>query len=363
MSGAIVSKADEPTNMVDDMETMAQAYQLKSAESTLTREGPGGEEVLKTPAQMPQLFGSGGHQDGVNAMMQTNKNRQKEDSLTMNAMGDRTVDEVMFYRNISNANTEFNYSQYKTGAYPEGTDEDPGQEYRFSNDVEFEYLTTNGVAGGDVTLEVDPQGDEFETVAAAMGVIGGNIWSEKGDGAYNGEASTEPVGNPFADKDMTNPIDGQSEESRYTGRDDMKTVDEEDDEGDPTGVSWAQKQRLNTRYDKFNRDESDMLNRISATGLRRVNIKKNQSDQLQNVATRQSITNAMDALNEAQSKEMQSLTQEQRKLVKSRFRYPGSKYATNQIGLMQASNTMYKKRQAKNMQGYNGKLSALPVGT
>lgn len=316
--------------------------------------GPGAQEVHKDVGGISSLFGAGGYLDGTVALIGTGRNKQKENELTLNGMGERVVDENRFARNIANSNTEFNYSQYKS------CHEKLNGEHIFhhSGDVDFLYTTVSGISAGDVELEIDPQGDEFETVAAAMGVIGGNIWSEKDD--QNPGVTTEPVINPFGDKSMKDPITKQGaddDEKHFNpAGDSMKTYEEDN----PTGIKTHD--TYQDRGDGQTASEQRALNRISHTGLARVNIKKHQSELIGNVTTKASIAQAMNDLNEAQSKEMGDFTKDQRDVIKKRFRYSGSNYSTNQIGLYQASKKMYNKRKKNNKDQTMSKLNQPLIG-
>jgi hypothetical protein len=354
----------------EELADLARAEQIVET-ATTSRFGPGVYETQREQSikEKGHLFGAGGYLDGVTALMGTGKDIQVEDEITMQSMGERTIDEVKHKRNLANTNEEFNYSQYKFGRYSEGTMYDGTAEYKYPGNVEFTYTTTDGVSAGDTALEIDPSGNDMDVVAAAMGVIGGQIWSEKDDTQYQ-DKSTESVGNPFQEKKTVYPVDGSdNNESLYKKPEQgMMTVEEEEQAtaGDGTGTQEEGKIRSypkrRMRLDKYEPWQQVSINQDEQTGLRRINIRKHQSDLLTNVTEQARLIESMSAINEAQAKAMQLLNPDDRKAIKERIRYPGHKYTTNQVGLTGLSHKQYKDRRSKNKHGESSKLTLTGVG-
>lgn len=273
---------------------------------------------------MPTLFGSGGPQDGVTALIQSFENRSKEDELALHGNGERVIDDNIFQLSAANANPEFNFSKYKSR----------------SDKVNV----TEGVASGDT--RVDPYSTNFDQTAQAFGAIFGGVY--KLDGRSENDETVEKMGaNPFAklQKKKENDVDI---DMGYEGDDDYDI--EYYYEGD------------------YNEDgaEQAAINENRETGLRRINMRTSQSRQLERVAQAQDIMKAYEEANDAYAgivKEHHKhgyMSSDSRKETLERLRTPLSRFESAQVGVVDVSRDNY--NHVKNKKQHTTKLNSLIVG-
>jgi hypothetical protein len=331
----------------------------------VSKNGPGWSWVTETVQQQPWLFGSGGHEDGVTALIKTNNNITKEEELTMHNMGNRMIDAPLLHRNIANSNKDFNWSQFKTGRELEGTQTDPAGDTRDPNNVMMPFTTVSGVSEGDVAIEVDPRGDMMEMVAAAIGSVSQMAWSQKGDEMLDnvsgkGVKSTRKQAiNPFSSKTAKSAMSGLDTESYEEPIPLMPSESEDPQEsylkqdGDTLGYF---------RKDKLSNEEQQVYNKMLKTGLRRVNIVQNHNNPQRDAGFRtEHMFETVNQMTEEQNRFRNGLTTDERDATLERARYPGSQYATTQMGLRGLSRARYKQSKASS-KGRNGKLGGQQVG-
>jgi len=339
--------------------------------SAVSRNGPGWSWVTETVKEQPWLFGSGGWQDGFTALIQTSNNIQKEEDLTMQHMGNRTVDESIIKRNIANSNLEFNFSQFKTGLFPEGTQNNPGKDASMPGYTMIPLTTLNGVVAGDTAIKLDPRGDDTEVLAATLGIIAQEIYSEKGDSGIDNVSGKgvkthnhSRVGNPFTNKPAKSAMSGIDTEMY----DKPMTMTEEEQGGGGAGGNQFDNQAENQRQDsyfredKYSEEQQKVYTKMQATGLRRVNVANRRESREPLAAEQQKHTyETLNEMNRRQEQFMNMLTPSEREITIERSRYPGSKYSSNQMGLNSLSSKMYKRSQRHRKQN-NGKISSTLVG-
>lgn len=292
-----------------------------------------------TAADMPLLFGAGGEQDGATALVQTFANRQKEDELALHGQGERTLDENRYQRNAANANTEFNFSQYKTGALKsENTSQFPG---------EAKMTLTEGLSSGDYNLRVDPYSSVFDQTTQAMGAIYGGVY--KLNAGNNTDGTVEKLGaNPFRGKQTkneTNPVA-------------ITQMEEEDDGYD---IDYYYQDPY------YEPGAEEAVNENRETGLRRVNIRSSQKRQLERVGQADDIMKAYEDANTAYASTMKEhfkqayMSSEEREETLDRLRFPTSKYNSSQFGVNDVSRETEKAYKGKRHKAPN-KLNAVLVG-
>ena len=244
-----------------------------------SRRGVGYKWKMSTGDDMPTLFGAGGEQDGVSAMIQTNANVQREDEAALHGMGDEAIDSNRFQRNQANANTEFNFSQYKSGALRTFRGKAlPGEGL-------FSITNTDGLYSGDTTILVDPYSSVVDVTSQAVGNLFGGVY--KSTGSTMDEHSKHKLGaNPFEHK-----VGEAKKEEKVTTEEVDPTAEIEEEDG--TGINYYYE---NAYYDG---DAAvKQTNDDYKTGLRRVNTKTSQGRQLDRVATKEHIMAAYQEAND-----------------------------------------------------------------
>lgn len=303
-----------------------------------SRRGVGHEwKIVGSGENYSRLFGAGGHLDGSVALIQTFANKQKEDEVALHGNGDDTIDSNRYQRNMANANSEFNFSQYKSGApYDEAK---KGENFTVRN--------TDGLASGDNCLKIDPYSDVVDMTSQAVGALFGEVYKDTG-------TNDSQMGvNPFMHV------------SKNTGGDDAEYDDDmhaevEDEDGYDIDYYYDE-----PYYDQKNaeRQVQEDLN----TGLRRINMKTTQGRQLQKVATKKDIMDAYQSVNDQYATTMQQymrgtmLNVDEKKQRRDMIRQPLSKYQTSQYGVGDVSRSMSKKYKTKVGEGTT-KLNAILVG-
>lgn len=308
-----------------------------------SRRGVGHQWKRAYGSDMPTLFGAGGEQDGVSALIQTFANRQKEDELALHGQGERTLDENRFQRSMANANSEFNFSQYKTGAsYSENTTQYPGDQ---------KVTLTEGLASGDFNVHVDPYAAIVDQTTQAMGAIYGGVY--KLNGGNNTDGTVEKMGrNPFQHTKAKGDKDDASN---------MPIVTEEEATEDGYDIDYY----YNDPYYEDGAEEA--INENKETGLRRVNIRSSQKRQLERVGQSEDIMKAYQEANDAYAQTVKEhfkgayRSQEDREETLERLRNPTSKYSSSQYGVNDVSRDTEKAYKGKRHHAPN-KLNATLVG-
>jgi hypothetical protein len=291
---------------------------------------------------MPNLFGAGGWQDGATALIATHKNVQTEESMALHGNGERAIDENIAQHSIANANTEFNYSQFKNGAV---TNADP--QPRFS--------IIGGLTAGDYNIKMDPYAATQDVTTQALG----DIMSVKYK--LNGESPDDQVSvkgaNPFVARGgkaaAQSAADGATE---GFGQEDPKG-----DQEDESDISYY----FNDGY--VDPTAAEQVNRNYSTGLRRANAKTSQSKQLERVAQKDDIMRAYQEANESYAETMKThfkaayQDSDQREETIDRLRQPNSKYYSSQMGVGDVSRDTAKAYKKKKQNGPT-KLNTQLVG-
>lgn len=314
-----------------DAERGAQAF---------SRRGVGHAWKVSQGNDMPTLFGSGGHEDGGSALIQTFNNRQKEDELALHGQGERALDENRFQRSMANSNPEFNFSQYKTGSSrSENTTAHPG---------EMKMTLTEGLSSGDYNIHVDPYASVVDQTTQAMGAIYGNVY--KLNSSSNVDASVEKMGsNPF-----------QAKSSKPKGGD-STIATEMEDKDDGYDIDYYYQDPY------YEEGAEEAINENAETGLRRVNIRSSQKRQLERVAQSDDIMAAYQAANDSYASTVKEHfkgayhSKEEREETLDRLRYPTSKYGSSQYGVNDVSRDSEKAYKGKRHNAPN-KLNAVLVG-
>ena len=292
--------------------------------------------------RMPVLFGGGGHQDGVSALIQTFSNRQVEDEATLHGNGADAIDQNRYTRNQSNANTEFNFSQYKTGAMHTQRDG------IFPGEGKVTVANTDGASSGDMMLRVDPYSDILDMTTQAVGAIYGNVYKMGGV-----STTTNKMGvNPFRGG-------GEKEDEAKADTTQATMEDEEDDDG----------YDLNYYFDSEYHEGQSAADKVQEdfdTGLRRVNMKTSQGRQLEAVASKTDIIAAYQAANDQYAQVLKDhmgkahLSMDDRQIALEKLRPSNSKYRSAQVGVTDMSRETAKRfRKSKDQ---STKLNTMLVG-
>lgn len=292
-----------------------------------------------------RLFGAGGHQDGATALIQTFANKQREDELTLFGMGDETIDSNRYQRNMANANTEFNFSQYKTGA--------PQSEAGHGDVGKISVTNTDGLYSGDMCVKVDPYTDVVDVTTQAIGALYGGVYKDK-MGKSGGEDGQYGQ-NPFAHIGKDQGVDGEKDIG-----DDKAYADVEEEDGYDLDYYYEE-----PYYDQKNAEKQ--VQQDFQTGLRRVNTKTSQGRQLEKLATKKDIMDAYQSVNDQYAATMDKyahgtlLSMDEKAQQRTMMRQPISKYQTTQYGLNEVSTASSKRyKSARNSTG--SKLSSTLVG-
>jgi len=313
-----------------------------------SRRGAGFRWKNGTDHHMPLLFGAGGPQDGISAMVQTFANRQIEDSVALHGNGDDAIDQNRYQRNQSNANTEFGFSQYKSGAmHSQRGKAQPGEGL-------FTVGSTDGLYSGDMTLRVDPYADIVDLTTQAIGASFSGVYESNKSGVSSMTDGQMGV-NPFRaikkggkedkpDVDMKGPI---------------SQVEEEEDGYD-----------LDYYFDEpyYQAKEAEKeVERDFDSGLRRVNMKTSQGRQLERVATKEQILSAYQEANNSYAQVLKDhmgkayITTEDKTETLEKLRQPNAKYQANQMGVGDISRDTANAYKSKTGKGTH-KLNTLLVG-
>lgn len=293
---------------------------------------------ISSADDVPKLFGSGGWHDGATALIATYKNTQVEDSIALHGNGERVIDENIHSHNIANANTEFNFSQFKSGAL---TYADP--EPRFN--------VTQTVSSGDIALKVDPYSSAFDETSQALGNIMNPKYKLNGKSEAD-QANDQRTGiNPFFGS--INAIPKQDKfEAQGIGNPEPTMEDEEN-------ISYY----YNDGF--FDDNAVESINRNMESGLRRVNIKTSQSTQLERVAQKEDIMKAIQDANDNYANILRDhfsdvyRSTEQADETRESLRQPSSKYYASQMGVNDVSRDSeksYKRRKHKTPTKLNSML-------
>ena len=303
-----------------------------------SRRGVGHEWKIKY-GQQPTLFGGGGHMDGVTALIQTFNNKQIEDEVALNGMGDDAMDKNEYARNQANANPEFNFSQYKVGTLH------TQRESMFPGEGKMSIANTDGAASGDTTLRVNANAPIVDVTSQALGAIYSNVYKMGGQSTTTAELGV----NPFQARRPPQQEDEPGEEANSGG-------EEDDDE----------KYDLDYYFDnEYHDDKAEKkIHEDFKTGLRRINTKTSQGRQLRAVATKQEIMSAYQEANDHYATVLAThmgkghLSTEDRIEKLASLRPDLGKYKSSQVGVMDLSRQTAKSRRKPK----NTKLNSLLVG-
>ncbi len=284
---------------------------------------------------MSALFGAGGHQDGVTALINTTRDHQLEDDCAVSTgYQEHAIDVNIHPIQLANMNSEFNFSNLKHGSFT----------YR---DPEPRFAVSGLTSQGDLTLRVDPYAATALATSQALGACLGGTY--KLDGRSEIDEGTIGYGlNPFTNTEAeTQPAPGlpmaeglnlpQEEDFTYFMPDAMTDADERD------------------------------INRNMETGMRRSNIRKRDSRLLERVATQADIMGALESVSTSYAENMRIhfkqayKTPEDREEELARLRPDSSKYMANQIGVGDVSRATAKAYRKKKLNGPT-KLNSILVG-
>lgn len=304
-----------------------------------SRRAAGHSWKISSAADAPRLFGSGGWQDGATALIATYKNIQVEDSIALHGNGERIIDENVYSHNISNANTDFNFSQFKSGAM---TFMDP----------EPRFTVGQSVASGDITLRVDPYSSVHDETSQALGNIMNPKYKLNGKSEADQSSDARTGINPF----YGSPQKDKAEDNEAEGFGNPQP--EMEDEND---ISYY----YNDGF--VDPDAAESINRNMDTGLRRANIKTSQSTQLARVAQRDDIMKAVNDANESYANTLRDhfagayRTSEDAEEIRENLRQPTSKFYASQMGVNDVSRDTAKAYKGKKHKGPT-KLNSTLVG-
>lgn len=303
---------------------------------------------------MPLLFGAGGELDGETALIQTFANRQTEEEAALHGNGDDAIDSNRFSRNQANANTEFSFSQYKTGAlHSQRSGQFPGEGM-------FTIGSTDGLWSGDTMLRVDPYADVVDMTQQAVGAVYGNVYKSESDNQNRGEQLGH---NPFkAQRKTTKDKQNQDDEDAVANTDPAYTEMEEEEDGYDVDYYFDSEYHEGEKAEKTISDDYK-------TGLHRVNQKTSQGRQLAAVATKEQIMAAYSTANDQYAQVMKdhmgkaSLNSEDRTDLLAKLRTDNSKYQASQMGVADVSRERSKMYHSKkNGNGGTTKLNTHLVG-
>ena len=317
---------------------------FEGAKPSFSRRGQGHGWKNGYDHQMPLLFGSGGHADGETALIQTNSNRQVEDEAALHGNGADAIDSNKFQRNQANANVEFNFSQYKTGAVHSQRGKTlPGEGM-------FTVATTDGAVSGDTTLRVDPYAAIVDATSQALGAVYGSV--------FRAEQANQDRGPVLG----VNPFQHRLEKTKEKDEEakapiEATTMEEDDKEND---YYFDETYHAGKAAEESIQDDFD-------TGLRRVNMKTTQGRQLAAVATKEQITSAYQQANDQYAQVVKDhmgkayLQNDDRTDMLSKFRTNTSKYQASQMGVGSVSRERSKYFHSKKGEGTT-KLNTILVG-
>jgi len=310
--------------------------------TSFSTRGIGYEWIGQTAKDRPILFGSGGWQDGnPYALMRTNKNVQVEESMAMQGMGhDGNIDSNPIKVDMANTNNEFNFNQFKSGQDPE-----PDKPlYPGGGEIKLYSDYPDGLASGDTNVMVDPYSDSFDQTAQAIGMVCGHIWpNQKGE----------------TDSSMSNELvaGGENPFKGYTAiGNNAKAMEESVEHFSGTGTNPETE------------EETAPVNWNVDTGLRRMNLRKTQSELMEKVAVKGAIMKSYEDASEAyeqmtsQRLKGAGLTGERREELLKNSRFPGSEYTANQAGLYSISKESKSRYGGKKSGTSTNLLSNLSIG-
>jgi len=268
---------------------------------------------ISSAADMPQLFGYGGWQDGASAFVHTSRNIQTEDAMTLNGMGERVMDVNEHEYKIGNTNNEFTWSQFKNGLSQ--------REPRFE-------LGGSQLAAGDYALRMDAYSNAYDETMQALGDIVCPKYKLDGEAPPDQAESRYNI-NPFLMGAKKGAPEGGQGYGEAGGEDPTPA------EGDDLSYFY------NDGY--ADAGAQDAVNRNYDTGLRRQNTRNKQSKLLERQAQGNQIMDAVNSAHESYANVLKEhfkdayMDSDQRKEALDRFRTPTSKYLSNQVGVMDAS--------------------------
>lgn len=271
-----------------------------------------------------QIFGAGGPQDGTAlSLVSTSANAMLEDEAALYGQGDRTIDENEFTRSHANANTEFNFSQYKEGAA------------RFNPGLlrAKTALEGAGLSSGDVLLRVDPAQQMVDRTMQALGGIYGSIYKneERANLGYNdGLTNIQDAPNPFLMNKPMNLTDTANDERAGMNG---EPVEEGVDDNDYYDLHAPYEDPANV----------EQIARQAKTGLRRVNMKKSQAKLMEQGARKMDMEEAYNEANSQYARVLRAyaphgyLTEKDRSDTLSILRNPTSRFQASQVGVNELS--------------------------
>ena len=233
---------------------------------------------------------------------------------------------------FANANDEFNYSQFKTGL---NGDQTMGR-------VQLT-TTRDGAVSGDYLMKVDPRSAVFDQTLQALGSIHRYTTNTKDD--LNLDDTGKPIAggdNPFAGNIHQDVVDDSGREYRV-----------------PT-----QEYIYNPANPALDAQQQAHINANAATGLRRVNVKKNQGTLMERMVVRAQMDESYQRFEEAMADDMQEhnaahVSADDRDVALGRVRFEGSDMVVSQVGVANLSHAQARKFHRSK---HESKLNTTTVG-
>jgi hypothetical protein len=281
-----------------------------------SRDGIGATWKVSSGADMAALFGSGGWQDGKTALIMSGRNTQVEDAMTYNGMGDRQIDVNDQQYNISNTNNEFTWSQFKNGL--------DRWEPRFQ-------LGGSQLAAGDYGIRIDGMSNAYDETMQALGDIVAPVFKLDGESPADQSVDRRVGINPFQ---MAAGKKKEAEQAGPQGPGDSEPKPPDED------ISYY----YNDGFADPNSEHR--INRNFQTGLRRQNVKNQQSRLLARMDKGADIYDSVMSAHESYANVLKEhfndayMEKDDKKEILARLRTPTSKYLSSQIGVNDVSRDM-----------------------
>ena len=308
-----------------------------------------GMRWTKKARPQARTFGAGGPLDGTEEAIQPgseNTNQQIEESMTMQSFGgDRTIDENGAYMSMANQNLEFNFNQFKT------------QTINARDSVFGDYVQVSGEASsGDTVVRADPESEDLWGMTVnSLGLITDHIWADKNRNF--GQFSDMEINDPNL---TSNPFKGYNQIGMEDAMDHHTTYQTNIDKSYGGGVAYS------PNGEAIHVDRNP-LNYNEKSGLRRMNIRRSQSQTLARVAQADKVYESYEGYQQGEQSRMDKefgegfLSPEDRETKLATTRYNGSKYTSSQEGLKTLSSKSYKDY-TKAIKNGSSKFSGTPLG-
>jgi len=304
------------------------------------------EKPANTGEKVPKLFGAGGHQDGVTALIRTNENTRIEEDMAMTGMGERVIDENVIPNNVENLNTEFNFTAMKTGAARTAD----GRLVGTQNMARM----TDGLAAGDVNVHTDENYHTQDQVLGALTEVYGQMHHSD-----EPQSIMAAAGNPFASfVSKETPFSGAIAMPKNMDHDlNVEHVDVQTDlqvSKDIQNEGVAQ-ESVDFYLGSESVDHVEPVHDIynHNTGLRRRNTKVSQSKQLQRVGQKDDIMNAIEQSAEMHANIMQEQfkaafrTEEDKAKIFEQLHTDTNRYTASQVGVHDISESSYRNQKSR----------------